>query len=425
MTALGLGLGGSLSPLGIPGTTSFDSPAFTTHTETVSETVGIAESLVTALATILTDTVDMGSETAETSVANLFDSIGVTALVDVLKAIPAEASDVIEVSHADVVVRGILVAEGIGLAESEAISAVYGLTAADIIEMLPEVQVGMAASVSDTVTVAYALQAAHVINVVEQLGLQPALAATALYGITVEQTIGLADSLAQFIGGEISETISLAPAVNVGEGATISETVGVAEAIAPSIILRVAVEETVGLDPELALGALLTGEISEGIQLSAAYLAPGDSFTTWALNTRTGAVTEYSNYAFNSFARVGNKYLGASSSGLYELLGDDDDGTDIIADIKSGFMQWAGSRFTAFKAVYLGVRNGGDFVLKIITGDDNEYAYSVAAHDMRSTKVTVGKGIRTRYFAFELISTGQDFDLDTVEFVPLVSERRV
>ena len=44
---------------------------------------------------------------------------------------------------------------------------------------------------------------------------------------------------------------------------------------------------------------------------------------------------------------------------------------------------------------------------------------------MKTTKVNMGKGLRARYFAYELISTGQDFDLDSVEFVPLVAQRRV
>jgi hypothetical protein len=143
------------------------------------------------------------------------------------------------------------------------------------------------------------------------------------------------------------------------------------------------------------------------------------------MNTRTASVTEYGNYDFNSFARIDNTYLGASSSGLYELLGDDDAGTDIIAQIKSGFAQWGGARFSGFKAAYLGVRGEGDFVLRLTTGEGQTYNYSVSTRDMRSTKVHMGKGLRARYFAFELISTGQDFDLESIEFVPLVAERRV
>jgi hypothetical protein len=49
----------------------------------------------------------------------------------------------------------------------------------------------------------------------------------------------------------------------------------------------------------------------------------------------------------------------------------------------------------------------------------------VSTRSMRSTKVHMGKGQRARYFSFELISTGGDFDLDTLEFVPIVVQRRV
>jgi hypothetical protein len=136
-------------------------------------------------------------------------------------------------------------------------------------------------------------------------------------------------------------------------------------------------------------------------------------------------VTEYSNYQFNSFAAMGSKYLGANENGLYELNGDDDDGEDIIAQIKSGFAQWAGARFTLFKGIYLGVRGEGDFVLRLTTGDGSTYNYGVSTRNMRSTKVHLGKGLRARYFAFELISTGQDFDLESIEFVPLIADRRV
>jgi hypothetical protein len=173
------------------------------------------------------------------------------------------------------------------------------------------------------------------------------------------------------------------------------------------------------------LQAIFSPEINEGLEITALYLAPGSEITTWAVNTRTAAVSEYTNFEFNSFAQMGNKYLAASSTGLYELVGDDDAGTDIIARIKSGLMQWGSSRFTLFKAAYLGVRGPGDFVLRMETGDGTTYDYSVTTTDMRTTKVRLGKGLRTRYFAFELISDGQDFDLDSIEFVPLVAERRV
>src|SRR5690606_33481148 len=128
------------------------------------------------------------------------------------------------------------------------------------------------------------------------------------------------------------------------------------------------------------------------------YLAPNGSITTWAMNTRTGAVTEYGNYAFNSFANFGNVYLGASDQGVHELRGDTDDGEDIIARLRSGYLQFGGTHLSRLKAAYISARGEGDVYLKIITADGAEYVYTVPTREMRSTKVHMGKGQRARYF---------------------------
>lgn len=427
MTALGLGLGGALSPFGVSGTTSFLTVTFTTHTATISDTIGMAPAIAQTSGTFVDEGIGVLDALLVDVSANLFDTIGMTVGLSVIKAVPGDLTDTVSIAQAETIARGILIAEGLGLLAETAQSAVYNLTLSDTASIEAGLTAGVPASISEIVGVTPALQAAHVIQVVEGLGLRPALDAAAIYGLTLNQTFGLADSLAQFVGGEISETISLAPVLAGVKAApeTISETVGIAEAVAPTLLLRVEVEDTISIEPDQALSMMFSGVISEGVEITAAYLAPGDTFTTWAMNTRTGAVTEYSNYAFNSFAKLGNWYVGASSSGLYELVGDNDAGTDIVAEIKSGFMQWAGSRFSLFKGVYIATRGEGDFVLKLITGEGSTYHYSVTTRDMRTTKVHLGKGLRSRYFAFELISAGQNFDLDTIEFVPLVADRRV
>ena len=67
-----------------------------------------------------------------------------------------------------------------------------------------------------------------------------------------------------------------------------------------------------------------------------------------------------------------------------------------------------------------------DFYAKIIAGDGREYVYKfVSQPGLMTTKVNVGKGLRARYFQFELQSTGPDFDLDSIEFVPMMGQRRV
>lgn len=88
-------------------------------------------------------------------------------------------------------------------------------------------------------------------------------------------------------------------------------------------------------------------------------------------------------------------------------------------------MQFGSVQLSRLKAAYLGMRGAGEYVLRIETGDGSIYDYGVSARDMRTTKVHMGKGQQARYFAFELLGSGADFDLDSIEFVPLVKQRRV
>jgi len=254
-----------------------------------------------------------------------------------------------------------------------------------------------------------------------------ALAANANYQLSITQSMRLASRLLQFLGVSLDDALvvtddMLARALAV---AGITDDISIEPAVTPQLLLRVTLADGVHLDPGDEVRMLFNPTLIDGVEFEAGYIAPDGSFTTWSMNTRTGAVTEYADYAFNSFARMGNRYLAASSSGLYELLGDTDDGEDIIARIRGGFMQFGGTKLSRLKAAYIAARGEGEVLLKIIEADGREYVYRGDTRNMRSVKVHMGKGQRARYFAFELITAGQDFDLDTIEFVPIVVQRRV
>lgn len=286
--------------------------------------------------------------------------------------------------------------------------------------------VALPRSVSEAVIISRALGVVAAKSIIERMSLTETLLGASKISLSQGESITLSDALRKFFSGEAIETVAITESLSRLRRAASStaETIAVTENLTRKLLLRAVAAEGVNLTEAQVLKMIFRRQIAEGVELSAAYISPGDSVTTWAINTRNAAVTEYSNYNFNSFAKLGNKYIGSNATGLYELLGDDDAGADIIAHIKSGFAQFGGSRFTSFKAAYLGMRGNGSFVLKLETGDGKTYNYGVVAKDMETTKVHMGKGLRARYFAFELISTGQDFDLDDIEFVPLVAQRR-
>jgi hypothetical protein len=181
------------------------------------------------------------------------------------------------------------------------------------------------------------------------------------------------------------------------------------------------------VSPEQLVHMLYKGDsLLDGVAITALYISPSGTTTAWAVNTRTAAVTEYLNYDFKSFALLGNRYVAAGPGGLYELDGDTDDGALIISDLMGGYLQLNEKKLFGVKGAYVAIRGGGRFYLKLIAGDGREYVYELKAQpNLMTTKVKVGKGISTTYMAWELITEGQDFDLDSIEFIPMTRERRV
>jgi hypothetical protein len=445
MLTPGVGLGSALTPFGV---TTSEGHARTFEGQ-LTETVGCASLLSASLTGVLTQSVGIASAAAlgDTFFAELAVVIELSPVTDAGHARGAEVTDtfraqelsgVIRARNAPLeltigvepltdVLRGIIVRDTVGVDETLDPTTTYGVLLQQLITLRSSLGTQIPVEMADNVGLAVALTTHSAVTVADELGVLPALLASASLNGTITEGVGIDPALLRFFGADVVEELGVDPAllgVSLRRG-IISEDVGIEPLETPQLVLRATVDEGVGIEPLEALGMLFAAEVVEGVELTAAYLAPNGSFTTWAMNTRTGAVSEYADFAFNSFAQIGNTYLGASSAGLYELRGDDDDGADIIARIKSGFMQFGGTRLSRLKSAYIAARGEGAFVLRIIDGEDRQYDYAVDTRNQRSTKVHMGKGQRARYFAFELISEGQDFDLDTLEFVPIVVERRV
>ena len=290
-------------------------------------------------------------------------------------------------------------------------------------------QLAIVASCSETITFSQTSQLALAVTILQDLFAGDAASTTLKFSLSVAEAMLSSAAFGSFLGVSVAELSGVADALTplFRFGATISEGTTLGELASGSLLVSVALADGATFDDNNLLQYIFNGAIAEGVDITAGYVAPSGTFTSWAINTRTTGVTEYQDFAFDSLIQSGRKSLGANATGLYELDGDTDAGAPIVADILSGYMQLGGSHFKAFKAAYLGVATpGGQFVLKLITGDGATYAYTVTARTMHTARVNFGKGLRNRYFRFELQNIdGADFNLDNVEFIPLVSQRRV
>lgn len=326
----------------------------------------------------------------------------------------------------------VLVAEVIRAAEDYVPNLQYGLSLADTAAILEQVYKGIPVSLTSGVGMGLTQVVTQAARIVDALILSRTVTPSTHYQLSLVDQLRVASSLGQFFGADIVEGVGIAEALSTLRLTYNTLTEGVELAEDPpegALLLRISVTDGVAIEFDQLVEMVYSDALGDGIEITAAYAAPDGNFTTWAINTRTGAVTEYSNYNFNSYAMLDGKFIAASSDpvtgGIYELLGDDDAGAGIVARIKGGLLQFGGPRLSRLSTAYIATRGAGDFVLKIVDGDGTTYNYGITTQSMRSTRVHMGKGQRSRYFSFELISAGQDFDLDTLEFVPIVVNRRV
>ena len=247
------------------------------------------------------------------------------------------------------------------------------------------------------------------------------------YHLTLAGKIVTRDTLEHLVNALVEElfTVHDAPDRQYIAKNLLAQLVAIQPALGNKLVLKLV--GNIQLSPEQLVHAIYAGdELLDGIEITALFISPQGTTTTWVMNTRTNAVTEYMNYDFHSFAQMGDRYIAADDDGLYELDGDTDDGDLIVSRLMGGYLQLNNKKLFGLKGVYIAMRGGGRFYLKLIAGDGREYVYELRAQpNLMTTKVKIGKGINTTYMAWELVTEGQDFDLDSIEFIPMTRERRV
>lgn len=213
--------------------------------------------------------------------------------------------------------------------------------------------------------------------------------------------------------------------------ATMLEAMVLADAIAGGRIVAVRLSESLTLAAADGAKALYTAFLAENMGVGVDLFIAGDQYDAWVVNTETNAASEYENFPFNSMAKLGTRYYGASEGGLYLLGGDDDDGDPIEARIKTGEMDFGTTEIKRLEKLYLGYTTTGDLVLKVTVthgGKHTEYWYKAVmpTKDPTEVKVPIGRDLTSGYFQFELVNDrGADFEIDRMNLLLLNLNRRV
>lgn len=149
--------------------------------------------------------------------------------------------------------------------------------------------------------------------------------------------------------------------------------------------------------------------------------------SVWVVNVDTAAAWRYEGYGFNSFFKRDESYYGVAEDGVYLLEGDDDAGADIDARLDTGRSNFGESKTKTLPSVYLAVASEDAMVLRV-EADGQEYFYEArsSSADLKNHRVDVGRGLEGAHWSFSVLNKdGADFDLASLEFVPIVNKRRI
>jgi len=147
----------------------------------------------------------------------------------------------------------------------------------------------------------------------------------------------------------------------------------------------------------------------------------------FVVNTNNFAVSEYTNYPFNSFCYFNGIYLGAKSDGIFRLDQEDDAGVDIAMYIEKTKMDMGVIQTKRATDAYLNVNSDGEMDFKMIA-DDLWHTYRMrnGHSELRREKLNLGKGLKGQHLGFRFANVrGSDIVLDEIHLLTEILSRRV
>jgi len=152
-----------------------------------------------------------------------------------------------------------------------------------------------------------------------------------------------------------------------------------------------------------------------------------DEGQVWVVNVDTGASSQYEQYGFNSFFNRSDGAYGICSSGIYRLSGSTDAGFPISALVDFGRSDFGTSLKKKNPYVYLGIGSNDEMYLKVdCDGVSHVYLMTNNTIAVKNHRVKVGKGKHGNYWSFTLMNKdGADFDLNAIQFEPIISSRSI
>lgn len=136
----------------------------------------------------------------------------------------------------------------------------------------------------------------------------------------------------------------------------------------------------------------------------------------WCMNLENRAVTSYTGWTMTSYSRG----YGTTPTGLVTMA----DGGSVEWSVDFGKVDLGNDKIKHLPNAYLGVQSSNIMRLTV----DDTYTYTARAFDetLNTQRIDVGKGLRGTWFGLKLTGTdGADFRLESIDFIPATTKRRI
>lgn len=227
------------------------------------------------------------------------------------------------------------------------------------------------------------------------------------------------------LAAAVNASTLLAPAAIINMG--LMDAVTMSDALTASKFAQFVFNETMGVQSALALNSIQTMHLSDTITGGVLLRAGDEEFYGWFINPNLAASTAVSGMNFLSMARHRGQFYGIKADGLYRMGSAKDAGANIDAFVSFPKTNFGSPQMKRVPYAYFGMASDGTMLLRVIA-DGQEYTYKARnpSSELVEQRFDIGKGLKANYFQFELMNQdGEDFDLDTAKFMPIVLERKI
>ena len=155
------------------------------------------------------------------------------------------------------------------------------------------------------------------------------------------------------------------------------------------------------------------------------------SAKAWVMNTETTAAGWYDNYSFESIVSWKGREIAVGPDGVFELVGDTDDGKNIDSLVESGFSDFGSAQTKRLDNMYFGYTSGGQISVQteVYESGTPPRTYLLEKRDAaapRNSRVTPGKGLWGRYWRLTIKNVGgADFEVHDATVDLAMSTRRI